>query len=532
MEAVYQNYLNADKREQLLAFRDMLRNCLHPSFSGQATLKVLQTMQQCLQTSLQAEKLLQTPLFKDAAPLLAKPATTPTNNFYSGNRIELPFAIELHQALFVNILPCKHTPQNTCIVCTSVEDYIQIAEELDPNEQNVICLADTAASPIFVYQLSQPDLFRPLANNEQLARQVAANRYTAIVAALPCKKELPKAMYQEAFFVAWLQSLERLLQPDGMIGLAVHSKFFWKHQLSVLRHYLAVRFQNISIYALPPAQENYVIVLHQKRNAREFYLHTTATPEPLYITNNQLWLAASEQVFFEGIPLSKALSVPFTVALLPNGLQLSVSVEQLADAVTDEAQLYLKKHYRFEEAYEQKRAMLIEYAHILTDTDELQYCHVHPEMGQELRQWIQWTENKETKKWLQQISNPDFLLAKQAAKIARLFDEIKRKFEKMGQKAALDRESRATLEHWFEKKTEAIAFIQNFFDQPDFDMPLRSISKTDVFYYIFAQLQSETYYQQFRRLLHHTEPRIYPMENFWTWVAQGEALWKKQNASI
>ncbi|WP_250630222.1 type ISP restriction/modification enzyme [Rhodoflexus caldus] len=528
-DTAYWSNADAGKRKKFLFFREMLRVCLHPSLTNRMAGDILQTMQAAL------HDLAATPLFADAADILTTGNTAPASPKAVNERIKAPFTCSLAQALFVNTTPWQGADAAPEIICTSVQNYMQVAAQLTATEQTNVGLADIAASPLFLYELTQPDLFRPTAANEATVRRVAAKKYPVIVAALPYKRHLPISTYSgKDFLVAWLQALERLLLPKGAIYLSVGGNFLTGHKWQSLRQYLVNNFDSIRAFRLPEADDLLTIVLQHAGKVREFFTNRQEPPEKLLINAESNWLAASECPFFEGIPLSEALDVKFRIVQSDNQLLIKFDEfpEDVSAAITDTAREYLKQHYKFEEQYEQERALLAETAQELTDTDELQQCRVHPELGQELRRWVQWAESKDAVQFVKKIEKPDFVLAKQFASIARLFGEIERKFERMGEKAALDKDSMAMLRQWFERQAAAIASVGAFFDRPDFDAPLRSISKTDVFYYIFALVQSEDYLRNFRHVLRHSEPRVYATNDFWTWVDAGAEQWKQYRQSI
>lgn len=528
-ESVNWEHTSAEKRERLLLFRNMLCNCLHPSVSMQATFKILQT----LQAASEFAGLHHTPLFADAADLLSIKKDKKFDAFQAKDRIKSPVTEGFDDIIFVNTLPWQDAKPNAYIICTSARNFIQIARELSEEEQKNICLADTAVSPVFLRLPGQRDLFSPLpAANEQLARKAAARRYDAVAAELPLKKELSATVYgNKNFWVVWMESLTKLLNPDGIIYLKSDENFFITNKFVSLRNFLAIRFDYIGVYQ---SNNHCIILLHQRKKERKFYSENSAYADNLIITKENIWLSGSEQTFFEGMPLGKALIVPFKVSELENRMiiRFETPFENPAEAVSDAVADYLKAHYRFEERHKQERAALAEYARELTDVDDLQYCRIQPELAQELRRWVQWAESKETDKFLKKIYNPDFLLAKQFATTARLFAEIYKKFEKFGQKAALDKESQWLIEQWFEKKSNALTSINEFFSRPNFDAPPYEIDKTDVFYYIFALIQSESYFYQFRRLLRYFEPRVYPTEDFRERVETGKNLWKTARENL
>lgn len=534
-DAAYWSNASADRREKLLFFREMLRACLHPSLTNRLAGDILQTMQETLQDGADTAAWQATPLFADAAGILAIEKAEPVLTKAADERIDVPFACDLTQALFVNTIPWQGADPATPVICTSVQNYVQVAAQLTAAGQGNIGLADMAASPLFLYELTQPDLFRPLAANEAVVRRVAAQKYPVIVASLPYKRHLPATAYGgKDFSMAWFQALERLLMGQGTIYLAVAGQFLVSNKWQTLRRYLAHRFGYIRAYRLADADDQLMLALQYKGKVREYYTNRQEQPEKLLITADNSWLTASEQPFFDGKPLSEMLEAKFRIVKSDNQLLIRFYEPpvDVSAVVTDAAQQYLKKCYNFEEQHEQERALLTEAAQELTDTDELQQCRVHPELGQELRRWVQWAESKEAIQFIKKVEKPDFALARQFAGIARLFSEVERKFERMGEKAASDKDSMSVLRQWFERQATAIAFINTFFDRPDFDAPLRSISKTDVFYYIFALIQSEEYLTSFRYLLRHFEPRIYAASDFWGHVNAGAEQWKQYSQSI
>jgi hypothetical protein len=531
-DAAYWSNANADRREKLLFFREMLRVCLHPSLTNRVAGEVLQTMQAALQDGAVAWQA--TPLFADAANILSIQKAEPALRKVADERTNIPFECSLTQALFVNTVPWQGADERPTIICTSVQNYVQVAAQLTAAEQDNIGLADITASPLFLYELTQPDLFRPPAANEAVVRRVAAQKYPTIVAALPDKRHLPASVYGgKDFLIAWLQALERLLVPQGTIYLEATGQFLVSYKLQTLRQYLANSFGSIRVYRLDEAEDDkLIIVLQQKGKIRAFY--NNGQPEKLLIMADSSWLTASEQPFFDGMPLSTILDTKFRIVKTDNQLLIKFyePSEDISAVITDAAQQYLKMRYNFEEQYEHERALLVEAAQELTHTDELHQCRVHPELGQELRRWVQWAESKEAIQFIKKIEKPNFALAKQFAGIARLFGEVERKFERMGEKAALDKDSMSVLRQWFERHADAIASLDAFFSRPDFDAPLRSISKTDVFYYIFALVQSEEYLTRFRYLLKYFEPRVYAANDFWAWVHTGAEQWKQYSQSI
>jgi hypothetical protein len=539
-DRAYWSAADAHMREKLTFFRDMLRICLHPSLTNRAAGEILQAMQVALHAGNNLAVLQKTPLFTDAAGILSveKLPESVLMQDVADERPIVPFDSSVEDTLdtlFINTLPPKTTSVVVSIICTSVQDYLRVAQQLTAQEPHHIGLADMAVSPLFLYELTQPDLFRKMAANEEIVRKVACQKYSAIVAELPSKRALPLSIYGEKdFLIRWFQALERLLVARGRVHLIVPNKFLFSSREQTLRKYLTDSFGSIQVFRHDSSGSKLTITLQHKGRLRIYDTSGTHTPEKLLTTAEDYWLAASEQAFFEGMPLSDVLIPEFRIITADNQLFIKFSTlpTDVGQAITDEALQYLTACYKLEECYEQERAILAETAQILIDMSDLQNCRINPELVQELRRWVQWAESKEAKQFVKKMSKPDFYLAKQFTAIARLFTEIERKFERMAEKAALDKDSMSVLRQWFERQADAISYINAFFERPDFDAPLRRINKTDVFYYIFALVQSEKYLAKHRHLLCHFAPRIYAEDDFWTWVNKGSDLWKQYSREI
>lgn len=521
-----------DIREKLLFFREMLRVCLHPSLTNRTAGDILQTMQESLRTKHVAH-LTQTPLFADAQGILIPPDDEHASaNLPTAPRLQLPFQLHESDMLFVNTLPCQGV-SNVKIVCNSASDYVTTAIGLSAEELPNIGLVDIAASPLLRYELTQPDLFRPLAANESLVRQMIARKYSLIVAELPRKRHLAPSLYAEGdFWSVWLRALERLLTRQGTIALVAKDKLLTDAKFQSLRAYLLTRFGTIRIY-WTGLDEKILLTLGYEGKNRHFYFHDNPQPEKIIVTNGGQWLAASEQAFFEGMPLDDALLCNYQLQSTEDCLLLRFDEppQDLAAIITDSALHFFQSRYNFEEQHEQERAQLAELARLLTDTEELLHCRLHPDLGQELRRWVQWAESKEAAQLVKKIKKPDYTLSKQFLQAARIFTDIHRKFDRLGEKAAFDKESLSVLRQWFEHRTEAVAALEAFFARPDFDAPAYVITKTDVFYYIFALLQSREYYANAKFLLRRMPPRIYATDDFRALAQTGSLLWKQATQS-
>ncbi len=524
-DAAYWSSAEADIREKLLFFREMLRACLHPSLTNRIAGDILQTMQEALSAG--KNTLQQTPLFADAAGLLSVSQGGTCDAVSEAERLSLPFQTQ-SDALLINTLPIKDA-KSVNIICTSVADYIQVASKLSASEIKNIGLADVAASPLFLYELTQPDLFHAMAANEKLVRQIASRKYAQVIAELPRKKHLSGHHYTGRNFLAtWFQSIERLIHLEGSIVLIADDRLLTHVKFQPLRIYLAARFRTLQVYRINRGGK-IAIFCSYKGDFRNFYCHFYASTESLIVTSGGEWLAASEQAFFEGMPLVEVLNCNYKLQKSDDQLLMSFDLHEYdwEATVTDMALQYFKAHYKFEERYEQEQARLVEAAQGLTNIDDLLQCRLHPELVQELRRWVQWAESKDAIQLVKKIEKPDYNLSKQFATIARLFADIHRKFERMGAKAALDKESMSVIEYWFDQRLKEIAVLEAFFGHPDFDAPAYTISKADVFYYTFALVQSKEYLAACRFLLRHYPPRIYPVNDFRAMVEVGKQLWKQ-----
>ncbi|MCS6968163.1 MAG: hypothetical protein RMJ44_06025 [Cytophagales bacterium] len=521
----------AEAGEDFARFGEMLRTCLYPALNVQALAWLLQTMQQKLN---QQPSLLTTPLFQDAARLLALPkekAPEDEKSSPSSSFVEPFIPHQAAEVLFVNAAPCRTSSSHVKILCTTVEDYIRIASFVGSEKYPHLALAEPATSPLFLYQVMQPSLFPFTTGNQEAACKIAALRYDFIAAQLPAHRPLPKAAYAgRDFLVVWWQSIIRLLKPQGKIVLIAPRNLLFDENMHQLRAHIAASFSTLQIFLVEDGQK---ILLHPQNKGKlhRFYLSPFEKNhgEEMVITSKGIWLALSEQPFWEGMPLDQVLLCPYQVHREPNRLVLhfDAPLPEPEQAIATPLLEWFTAHYQFEQQREEELARLSEAVQEWMQTEELTHCRAHYELSEQLRRWIQWTESKEAKQLLKKMENPDFELAKKFASAVKIFTSCRKTFDRLGSKSALDKESFAILRKWFEEKSAILATIQSFFDKPDFDAPAYRICKLDLFYYLVGFLQSQQYFAAHQYLLQYFEPRVYPVADFQHWVAVGMTWWKK-----
>jgi hypothetical protein len=161
------------------------------------------------------------------------------------------------------------------------------------------------------------------------------------------------------------------------------------------------------------------------------------------------------------------------------------------------------------------------------DVSEFEQCQVEESLAFDIRKWISLIDNYQEINYLQKnINHPDEKTIQLFQKYAKGFQSVKKAFERLGNKATKNSESKGILNNYFEIGEEGLVFLQSIENQLDTEDLEREIQKEDIFYYCLAVLQSDDYQHSNKHLLKNSLPKIPFLANFWQWVQWGKNLFE------
>ncbi|MCU0444266.1 MAG: hypothetical protein MUE85_05060 [Microscillaceae bacterium] len=166
----------------------------------------------------------------------------------------------------------------------------------------------------------------------------------------------------------------------------------------------------------------------------------------------------------------------------------------------------------------------------LFDFSDFEQCQVEESLAFEIRRLtLLADDSREINQLFKTIQQPEAKTEEILNKFQKIFREVARTYTRLGNRAGKNAESRDILKRYFEEGEEALHELQLYLDKMHSGIMLEhslqaEISKKDIFYYVYAVLQSPDYQQKYAENLKNRLPELPLYSNFWHWVEWGKKL--------